>query len=81
MDTILSLIPGGSLTAILAAIVAALGWGFHQRLAGAKAERSKARAKEADAYEQHLQEISGAHDARNRIDPDRLPNDDPYRRD
>lgn len=41
LDLLLSIVPGGSLTAILAAVVAALGWGFHQRLAGARKERDK----------------------------------------
>ncbi|MER9912235.1 ABC transporter permease [Mesorhizobium sp. M0050] len=32
-----------------AGLVALLGWGFHQRLAGAKAERNKQAAEEAKA--------------------------------
>ena len=31
------------------ALVAAIAWGFHQRLAGAKAERAKEAAQEAEA--------------------------------
>lgn len=34
---------------IFAAVVGGLGWGFHQRLAGAKAERNKQAAEEAKA--------------------------------
>lgn len=41
MDAIFSLIPGGSLMAVLVAIIGALGWGFHQRASGARAERAK----------------------------------------
>jgi hypothetical protein len=47
-----------------AAIIAALGFGFQQRLAGAKAERNSQKAKEADAYAQHIKEISDAANAR-----------------
>lgn len=53
---------------------------FQQRSAGAKAERNKQRAKEADAYEKHLQDLSAAADAGNRVDPLGMP-DDPYNRD
>lgn len=35
--------------AAFAALIGALGWGFHQRLAGAKAERNKQAAAEAEA--------------------------------
>ncbi len=80
--TILSFIPGGGLTAILAAVVAAIGWGFSQRLAGAKAERNSNKAKEADALEKHYQEIAAASRARNSVDPVGMPDRiDPYRRD
>lgn len=66
---------------VIVAFVGALGWGIHQRRAGIQAERNKIRAREADKYEQHLQEIAAGHDARNRVDSNRMPNDDPYRRD
>lgn len=79
MTAILALI-GPKVIGILAAIVAALAWGFQQRIAGAKAERNKQKAKEADSLEKHLDELSDAHIARNSVDG-RLPDDDPYRRD
>lgn len=60
-----------------AVAVGALIWAF---LRGASHSDTKQRAKERDAYERHLDEISDAHDARNRVG--RVPaNDDPYRRD
>lgn len=46
---------------------------------GAASADKKQKAKERDSYAKHLEEISGAHDARNRagiVQPD-----DPYRRD
>lgn len=46
---LLSFISSPTLVGILAAIVGGLGWGFHQRLAGAKAERAKQAAAEAKA--------------------------------
>lgn len=46
---------------------------------GASYSDTKHKAKERDAYEQHLHEISGAHDARNRAGV--VQPDDPYRRD
>lgn len=81
IELILSLIPGGSITAAIAAGLATLAGMLGIYRAGRSAERTKNRAKEADAYEQHLREISDAHSARNRVDPDRVPSDDPYRRD
>ncbi|TJW49575.1 MAG: hypothetical protein E5X65_32810 [Mesorhizobium sp.] len=53
-----------TLIAIMASVVGAITWGFHQRLAGAKAERNKIKAKELDAYAKHLQEIQDAANAR-----------------
>lgn len=38
-----------TILAIGAGLIGALGWGFHQRLAGAKAERNKQAAEEAKA--------------------------------
>lgn len=58
--------------AILAAIVIAF-W------RGAASSDRKQKAKERDSYAQHLEEISGAHDARNRAGS--VQPDDPYRRD
>ena len=48
MTALLALV-GPKLIGILAAVVAALAWGFRQRLAGAKAERAKQAASEAKA--------------------------------
>lgn len=48
MTALLALV-GPKLIAILAAVVAAIAWGFKQRLAGAKAERAKQAASEAKA--------------------------------
>jgi hypothetical protein len=53
---------------------------FQQRRAGAKAERAKQRAKEADAYEEHLRDIANAANAGNRVDPHGM-SDDKYNRD
>lgn len=50
--------------AIGAAIIGALGFGFQQRRAGASAERNAQKAKEADAYAKHLQDIQNAANAR-----------------
>lgn len=46
---------------------------------GASYSDTKRKAKERDAYEQHLHEISDAHDARNSAGV--VQPDDPYRRD
>lgn len=46
---------------------------------GAESARKAQKAKERDAYAQHLDEISGAHDARNNAGS--VQPDDPYRRD
>lgn len=65
MSALLAFLLGNkTILAIGAAIIGGLGYGFQQRLAGAKAERTKQKAKEADAYEKHLQEISDAANAR-----------------
>ncbi len=83
MQTLLSIIP--NLTNILYAIGAALilagaAW-LKGRSSGASAERNKQRAKDADAYEKHLKEISDAADARNRVQPSDSVQDDKYLRD
>lgn len=80
MDALFSLIPGGSLTAIGAAILAALLAVWRVFAAGKRAGRAETRAKEADSYEKHLEDLARGHDARNRVDG-RLPDNDPYRRD
>lgn len=51
------------------------------RLSGAKAERNANRAKEADAYEKHLQDIADAANAGNSVRPSDSLLDDPYNRD
>lgn len=50
------------------------------RLSGAAAERNANRAREADAYETHLQEIADAASARNAVGPGSVQRDK-YRRD
>lgn len=60
--------------AVLTLIVAAF-------FKGKSSERTRQKAKEADSYEKHLKDVADAHNARNSVDPHRLPVDDPYRRD
>lgn len=68
--------------AIIAGIVGALGFGLQQRRAGAKAERTKQRAKDADSYEQSLKEVAEASSAANAVRADDgLSNSDPNNRD
>jgi hypothetical protein len=43
------LLANPTILAIIAGVLGALGWGFHQRLAGAKAERAKQAADQLDA--------------------------------
>ncbi|PBC02511.1 ABC transporter permease [Mesorhizobium sp. WSM3860] len=50
MTALLSFLSGNpAILSILASFIAALGWGFHQRLAGARAERNRQAASEAAA--------------------------------
>ncbi|MDX8468930.1 ABC transporter permease [Mesorhizobium sp. VK23B] len=50
MTALLSFLSGNpAILGVLASLIAALGWGFHQRLAGAKAERDRQAASEAAA--------------------------------
>ncbi|OBQ82439.1 ABC transporter permease [Mesorhizobium sp. WSM3873] len=50
MTTLLSFLFGNpAILGVLASFIAALGWGFHQRLAGARAERDRQAAGEAAA--------------------------------
>lgn len=50
MSALLSFFVGNpALLGMLASIIAALGWGFHQRRAGASAERSRQAATETAA--------------------------------
>lgn len=51
------------------------------RSSGKQSERNKQRAKDADSYEKSLQELAEAQRARNSVDPDSVPDADPYRRD
>jgi hypothetical protein len=77
MDWILNLIPGGGLTAIMAAVVAAIlgAWGLFSKI-----ERSgvnKEKAKEAEARDKNLDKIKRAGDAK----PVGGVSDDPNNRD
>jgi hypothetical protein len=86
MEALLSLIPGVSLTAIVGGIVAALAVVWRIFAAGKKSGRNEAKAKEADSYAKHLQDIERAANARSDADrrnahPDQLRDDDGYRRD
>ncbi|RUW48564.1 ABC transporter permease [Mesorhizobium sp. M1A.F.Ca.ET.072.01.1.1] len=50
MTALLSFLSGNpAILGVLASFIAALGWGFHQRLAGARAERDRQAASEAAA--------------------------------
>ncbi|RWI19448.1 MAG: ABC transporter permease [Mesorhizobium sp.] len=50
MTALLSFLFGNpAILGVLASFIAALGWGFHQRLAGARAERDRQAAGEAAA--------------------------------
>lgn len=71
------LLANPTILAIIAGVLGALGWGFHQRLAGAKAERNAQKAKDADAYEEHLKDLAAAATAR----PSGSLSDDPNNRD
>ena len=77
MDFILSLIPGGSLTAILAAVLAAVAGIWRAWAAGKKAGQNEERAKHAQAREESLNRIKRAARAR----PAGSVQDDPYNRD
>lgn len=72
---------GKIIVGIFAAIIAAGGAYLRGRSSGKQSERDKQRAKEADAYEQSMQELADANRARNSVDPDSVPEHDPYRRD
>lgn len=63
--------------AVMGGILGALGWGLHQRRAGATAERNAQKAKEADAYAKHIEDVANAGNAR----PSGGVSDDPYNRD
>jgi len=76
---LLSLFTGSNtiIAALVGAVALAIGSYVKGRLAGAKAERNANRAKEADAYEQHIKEIADAANAR----PSGSVSDDPNNRD
>lgn len=65
---------------ILIAIGAFVGAVVLAFVKGKSTERTAQRAKEADSYEQHLKDVSGAHDARNAVSGG-LPKHDKYKRD
>ncbi|TIS53045.1 ABC transporter permease [Mesorhizobium sp.] len=59
MTALLSFFAGNpAILGVLASIIAALGWGIHQRLAGARAERVAERARQAVA-EASVREVAG----------------------
>ena len=66
MDFLLSIIPGGGLTAIAAGILAALAGIFGIYRSGHKAGQDKQRAKEAKDRAQNLDRIRDAADAQPR---------------
>lgn len=66
MDLLLSLIPGGGITAIITAVLAALAGIFGIYRSGHKAGQDKQRAKEAESRAQNLDRIRDAADARPR---------------
>lgn len=79
MATILSLISGGNgllvaLGAVLAAIVAAF-------FKGRSVERTNQKARNADALQNHYNDVAAAADARSRADADGMRDNDPYKRD
>lgn len=67
----------GILYALGAAVFVALVAFIKGRLDGARDERNRNRAKDADAYEKHLKDIADAGNAR----PTGGVSDDPYNRD
>lgn len=77
IDMILGVIPGGGLTAIIAAIVAALGAVALVFKKGSDAGRDKEKAKEAAARAKNLERIKDASAAR----PVGGVHDDPRNRD
>ncbi len=58
------LLQNPTILAIGAGVIAALGAWAHGRVSGAKAQANADKAKEADAYEKHIQDISDAANAR-----------------
>lgn len=64
MDALLNLVPGGSLTAILAAVLAALAGVWRVYASGKSAGRNEQKAKEADNRADNLKRIHDASGAR-----------------
>lgn len=81
IEALISLIPGGALTAIGAAVAFILTAAWRIWAGGKASGRNEAKAERADAYEKHLKELSDAHRARNSVQPGSLPDKDKYRRD
>lgn len=83
IELLVGLLSGGGnlLLYVGGAFIAAIAVFMSGRISGARRERDHNRAKDADAYEQHLKKISDASDAGNRVDPDGELSDDPYNRD
>ncbi|WP_156460182.1 hypothetical protein [Mesorhizobium sp. Root157] len=71
---------GGYLLGFGAILIAFLATYLKGRLSGAKLERTKQKAKEADSYEKSLKELADAAIARNSVDG-RMPDSDRYQRD
>ena len=70
-----------TIMAIGAGVVLAIGAWIKGRLSGAKAERTAQKAKEADAYEKHLQDLGNAAAAGNAVHPGDSLQSDPFNRD
>jgi hypothetical protein len=68
---------GKLIVGALGVVIAILAAWLKGRLSGAKAERNAQKAKEADAYEQHLKDLAAAATAR----PSGGLSDDPNNRD
>lgn len=80
MSALLAMLAGKASTYIAGAVivvVAFLATYFKGWLAGSKIERTKQKAKEADAYAKHIEDIERAANAR----PSGRVSDDPYNRD
>ena len=79
VDLLISLVSGGNgLLVVLAAIFAAVTAAY---LKGRSAALTSQIAKERDAYERHLEDLTTAAGARNRVQPSDSVQSDPYRRD
>lgn len=79
LDALLSLVSGGGgIAAVVAAIIAAIGAAY---LKGKSSERTKQKARNADALEKHYDDISKAADARSNVTADSMRDKDPYQRD